>query len=129
MPKMYVILALFNAAKAAIFDLYFAVLGQPRLPPGKITPFQKLMHFDQKFLLEQSLKYGPIFKTMWSGQLVICITSNELGRKLLQQNESKLKGMSVDIRKFFQPGMIRNMQGTAHAECRHHLTRDRKSVV
>ena len=126
---MFWILALFNAAKTIALDLYLALLGNNRLPPGRVVPFERSMLVDQKFLLEQSRIYGPIFKTMWSGHLVVCIASNELGRKLLHQHETSLKSISVDITKFFPQGIIRNMQGVAHAQCRHQLTRVLKKEI
>ncbi len=109
-----------RVSKAALL----AALGiTAKMPPGFLNPFERGMFRDQLFILKRAVLYGPIFKVFWSKQLMICIVSNEIGRRFLKIHQEDLQGVSIDLSRLFQPGIIRNMEGQSHHNCKQHLVR------
>jgi cytochrome P450 len=112
--------ALYRSTAKLAKGALFSTLGlSARLPPGFCNPWEHGMFRDQHFLLKRYIKLGPIFKVIWSKQLLVCIVGNEIGRKFLKANETELQGASVDLSKLFAPGIIRNMEGSSHHDCKH----------
>lgn len=95
----------------------------PRLPPGFLNPFDRTMFRDQHVLLKKAARYGPVFKTIWSRQLLVCVVGNDLGQRFLKTHQRNLQGVSIDLKKYFAAGILRNMKGQAHRDCKQHLVR------
>ncbi len=110
-------------AKVLKANFFAAMKWSKKLPPGICNPAERAMFNDQLFILKSAARFGPIFKVIWSRHLMICIVGNALGRRFLKAHEQDLQGVSVDLTPLFQPGIIRNMDGQPHLQCKQQLVK------
>jgi cytochrome P450 len=123
-PQIFITIA--GLCKAWIFA---ALWRTKKMPPGFCNPFESGMFRDQHFILKRARRFGPIFKIIWSRHLMICIVGNELGRRFLKTHERDLQGASIDLTTLFKPGIIRNMAGVPHHDCKQHLVKIFRSEI
>jgi cytochrome P450 len=92
-----------------------------KLAPGTFNPFVdgKLPH--QRFLLQKSQLYGPIFKFSWERTLSTGIVGFPAAREFLTENDCRISGISQDLSPLGEFTHARNLSGEAHSTCKHHL--------
>ena len=92
-----------------------------KLAPGPFNPFVdgKLPH--QRFLLETSQRYGPIFKFSWERTVSTGIVGFEAAREFLAENDHRISGISQDLSPLGDFTHARNLSGEVHTRCKRHL--------
>lgn len=119
---MPVQLALAGASGAAL--LFLILRARPgygrwrRLPPGPLLPFSQMDRVDDRFLLKESTRHGPVFKTMQSFHPTVCVVGIEAGTNLLRQHDSCLERAGMPFSRLIPQGFIRYMDRNAHARYR-----------
>jgi cytochrome P450 len=88
------------------------------LPPGALNLFDNRAWHDQRHMLRQSRRLGPIFKMLWKRHYFTCVTGHERARRLLQGHGGHLPGASIKIGDLVPHGILRNMADGAHARYR-----------
>lgn len=93
-------------------------MGGLRLPPGRLCPFDRLLHSDQFAFLKAARRLGPLFKTVWNGHWMTFVVGHARARRLLQGNEDRLSSWTPNLTPLFPGGAIRGMQGETHRRYR-----------
>jgi hypothetical protein len=97
--------------------LHAAKIGA-RLPPGSLRPVQQEVNADQHFFMNRAKALGPIFKVILNGTYTTCVLGHERGMRLLAANEDRLPGLTIDLRRLFPIGALRQMTGDTHQRYR-----------
>ena len=90
----------------------------PRLPPGSLNPLSIARRSDDRFYRRKVARYGPIFKTLWAGNLAIGVVGFRRARRLLAEHGGALVPITIDIADFVPKGFIRCMKPDDHAHYR-----------
>ena len=99
-----------------------ATLGEPYLPPGSLSLLGLLRRRkDDHYFLTCQQHYGPIFKTLWSNQLAVCVIGLELGQRLLAEHGESVTPITIRIDSLVSKGFLRSMSGPEHEHYRHVL--------
>lgn len=88
------------------------------LPPGPLDPSENSMYSDKMFYLDRFARYGPVFKTSWGRHILVCMSGNAEGRRFLTENQDRLRGISISLKKVFPKGFLRNLTGEEHKQYR-----------
>ena len=99
-------------------QLHNALGRSPQLPPGSLNPLSISRRSDDRFYRRKVLRYGPIFKTLWSGNLAICVVGFRRARRLLAEHGGALVPITIGIADFVPKGFIRCMKSDDHAHYR-----------
>lgn len=87
-------------------------------PPGPLNLFNRVNRRPQKYLLEKSAQFGPVFKQWMYGQHTTCIVGNDLGRRVLREGQSVLTSVTIDQTPLYPKGNLRTLQGNDHRSYR-----------
>ena len=112
----YRIVPIFYASIKGIFSKY-------RLPPGKFVSLDPAERSDQKFLLKQSQKIGPIFKAVMGRRFCVCIVGLPLCRRFLKEHTANVTPVTMEFERLFPKGFLRKMKGEDHKKYRSSLIR------
>lgn len=115
-------LAPIRSAKVALAVARAAFMRHP-LPPGELVPIERLERSNQRFLLEQSERLGPIFKVHGGRTLLVCVVGIPLCRRFLKENSEHVTPATVKLESLFPRGFLRKMHGDEHAKYRKALLR------
>jgi len=106
-----------------------AAFSRHRLPPGKFVSLDPAERSDQKFLLKQSQKIGPIFKAIMGRRFCVCIVGLPLCRRFLQEHTANVTPVTMEFERLFPKGFLRRMKGEDHKKYRRSLMRAIDSEV
>lgn len=93
------------------------------LPPGELVNLNQIEWTDRRFLLEQSKHIGPIFKALNWDDFWICIVGLRECQRFILENDEFLTPQTLDLKRFFPKGFLRQMQGDTHMHYRRALVR------
>jgi len=91
-----------------------ALAGHVRLPPGSLLRLDELERSDRRILQKLGQKHGPIFKGVIDNRLAVCVIGNQAARRLLRENSSAVKPVTIDVSRLFPGEFMRGMGGAAH---------------
>ena len=103
--------------------------GVPRLPPGRLNINDSEYWKDDLFLLRQSRRFGPVFKTNISGQVVTCIVDHQRSRRILSEHVQRLASPGAPYDKLVPGGFLRNQTGETHQATRRAFIRALLSLI
>ena len=95
----------------------------PPLPPGRLGINDHGFWQDDLFLLRQSRRFGPVFKTNISGQLVACVVDHRRSRAILNENVQRLEAVNGPYNGLVPGGFLRCQTGELHRTTRRIFTR------
>jgi cytochrome P450 len=73
---------------------------------------------DDLFLLRQSRRYGPVFKTNISGQVVVCTVRHRHSREILNEHAERLASPDAPYNRLVPGGFLRCQAGATHRATR-----------
>jgi hypothetical protein len=75
-----------------------SALGRaPKLPPGSLNPLSIPRLSDEGFYRRKVARYGPVFTTLWAGNLAVCVVGYQRARRLLDEHGSALVPITIEI--------------------------------
>jgi cytochrome P450 len=95
----------------------------PPLPPGRHGVNDHEFWKDDLFLLRQSRRFGPVFKTNISGQFVACVVDHQRSRAILNENVRRLEAANAPYSELVSGGFLRCQTGEMHRTTRRIFTR------
>jgi cytochrome P450 family 138 len=95
----------------------------PPLPPGRLGVNDHGYWKGDLFLLHQSRRFGPVFKTNISGQLVTCVVDHRRSRAILNENVQRLEAVKGPYNGLVSGGFLRCQTGELHRTTRRIFTR------
>jgi cytochrome P450 len=95
----------------------------PPLPPGRLGINDHGFWQDDLFLLRQSRRFGPVFKTNISGQFVACVVDHRRSRAILNENVQRLEAVNGPYNGLISGGFLRCQTGELHRTTRRIFTR------
>jgi cytochrome P450 len=87
------------------------------LPRGRFYACQGFWK-DDLFLLRQSRRFGPVFKTSISAQFVTCIVDHQRSRAILNENVERLAAVDAPYNELVPGGFLRCQTGAMHRATR-----------
>lgn len=111
--------ALLDTAQAWCRSLW----ARKPLPPGDLTDLGPAERAQRRLLLARAERYGPMFKGVMEGRLVVCVVGNGLGRRLLREHAASLRPVSIRLESVVPAGFMRRMAGPVHRQYRQALVR------
>jgi cytochrome P450 len=91
-----------------------AIMCGAQLPPGSLRPLQGEIDSDQQFFIKRADALGPIFKATLNGAYTTCVVGHRRGMRLVAENEDRIPGFTLDLRRLFPIGALREMTGETH---------------
>jgi cytochrome P450 len=92
--------------------------GLRPLPPGRLRIKDYGYWSDDLFLLRQSQRYGAVFKTSISGQVVVCVVGHRHSRAILTGNAERLASPDAPYNRLVPGGFLRCQAGETHRATR-----------
>ncbi len=83
-------------------------------PPGSLTISPADAVLDHLFFLKLAARHGPIFKTMYLLQPMVCILGLQRGRDLLERHDDALVSPPLPFSQSIARGFIRYMKRSDH---------------
>ena len=106
----------------ALAKAYARVLWTRKpLPPGDLVDIGELERGDRTLLIDRAAQYGPVFKGLMDGRVVVCVLGHDLGRRLLKERATSLRPLTVELESLFPHGFMRGMEGEVHRDYRRAL--------
>ena len=93
------------------------------LPPGDLVNLNQIEWTDRRFLLDQSLRVGPIFKALAWDDFWVCIVGLPECRRFLHDHGSHLTPQTLTLQPLVPKGFLRQMKGETHRTYRKMLVR------
>jgi cytochrome P450 len=90
----------------------------PPLPPGRLAINDRRFWMDDLFLMGESKRFGPVFKTNISGQFVTCIVDHRRSRAILNENVARLAAPNTPYNQLVPGGFMRCQTGEVHRATR-----------
>lgn len=100
-----------------------ALRARTRLPPGDLIDLGPAERAQRRLLLDRAARYGPVFKALMEGRVVVCVVGNALGRRLLRVQGDALRPVTIRLESIVPEGFMRRMSGDVHRHYRHALVR------
>jgi len=91
-----------------------ALTGHVRLPPGGLRRLDEVERSDRYIFQKLAQKHGPIFKGVIDSRLAVCVIGNKAARRLLRENSTAIKPVTIDVSRLFPGEFMRGMGGAAH---------------
>ncbi len=88
------------------------------LPPGTLAATSLAMVEDDRHLLDQARRYGPVFKIGRYGQKIVCVLGLERCNALLRRHGDDLVSGGLPFDRLIPGGFIRYMPPDRHARYR-----------
>lgn len=92
--------------------------GLPKLAPGRLPLDDRSYQTDHRFLTRQAHEYGPLFKTMISGEMVTCSVDHRRSRALLVNHEARLGLPYWPYSALVPGGFMHSLVGDEHRRMR-----------
>ena len=93
------------------------------LPPGCLAAMQLGPITDERYLLEQARRHGPVFKVAHFGRPIACVVGIARGTELLRSAEDHLGRGSLPFSDLIPRGFLRYMTPSDHSRYRALLAR------
>jgi cytochrome P450 len=93
------------------------------LPPGDLVDIERAERADRRLLLQRAARYGPVFKGLAEGRLLVCVVGLPLGRRLLKAHAADLQPVTLQLQSLFPLGFLRQMEGESHRQVRRAIVR------
>jgi cytochrome P450 len=125
-PLPWLVAASMGATVVAGFAWWRARPGYGRsrgLPPGSLAATSLAMVSDDRYLLDQAARYGPVFKVGRFGQAIVCVMGIERAAELLRRHGDDLVSGPLPFSRLIEGGFIRYMPKERHAHYRRLLAR------
>lgn len=88
------------------------------LPPGDLTPPKPGAELDRFWLSDLTERHGPVFRAWVHGKPQTCICDPQIAQKVFTENRQHLRTATVDMKRLFPVGILRNMEGDDHSTYR-----------
>ena len=98
-------------------------ISRYRLPPGPLLALDREEKTDRRFLLQHFARHGPIFKAVAWDEFWVCITGLARCGRFLQENSTRIRPVTLELKDLFPQGFLRQMQGEVHQTYRRALVR------
>jgi len=93
------------------------------LPPGDLIEIERAERTDRRLLIQRASRYGPVWKGLAEGRLLVCVVGLPLGRRLLKAHAADLHPVTLQLQSLFPLGFLRQMEGEAHRQVRRAIVR------
>lgn len=99
-----------------------ATLGR-ELPPGELVQLNRIEWGDRHFILDQSARFGPVFKALEWDEFCVCIVGLKECARFLQDHDADITPVTMGLESLFSKGFLRQMGGDDHQHYREALVR------
>lgn len=104
------------------YALQKATLTGQTLPPGELVQLEQFEWNNRHYLLDQSQRYGSIFKILTGDKLCICIVGLQECTEFINAHSKHITPQTISLESLFPKGFIRQMSGEVHQKYRKALT-------